>query len=160
MTATEVAALGGAFASFLRSFSCCFSNRRTLENFVTYCRGLLGKIRRKSVEPIALASGSGVRALQWFLSNGKWDHDRLRDMIQQRVATHHCPVPGTLRRRQFGSIGVIDETSDDKKGKKTPGVQRQYLGCRGKTDNGIVTVHLCVVDGRFKSIIDSDLFLP
>ena len=92
MTATEVAALGGAFASFLRSFSCCFSNRRTLENFVTYCRGLLGKIRRKSVEPIALASGSGVRALQWFLSNGKWDHDRLRDMIQQRVATHHCPV--------------------------------------------------------------------
>jgi len=160
MTATEVAALGGAFASFLRSFSCCFSNRRTLENFVTYCRGLLGKIRRKSVEPIALASGSGVRALQWFLSNGKWDHDRLRDMIQQRVATHHCPVPGTLRRRQFGSIGVIDETSDDKKGKKTPGVQRQHLGCRGKTDNGIVTVHLCVVDGRFKSIIDSDLFLP
>ena len=95
MTATEVAALGGAFASFLRSFSCCFSNRRTLENFVTYCRGLLGKIRRKSVEPIALASGSGVRALQWFLSNGKWDHDRLRDMIQQRVATHHCPAPGS-----------------------------------------------------------------
>ena len=48
MTATEVAALGGAFASFVQVFSGCFSNRRTFENFVTYCRGLLGKIRRKS----------------------------------------------------------------------------------------------------------------
>ena len=160
MTATEVVALGGAFASFLQVFSGCFSNRRTFENFVTYCRGLLGKIRRKSVEPMALAAGAGVRALQWFLSNGKWDHDRLRDMIQQRVATQHSPVPGTLPPGQFGSIGVIDETSDDKKGNKTPGVQRQYLGCLGKTDNGIVTVHLCLADGPFKSIIDSDLFLP
>lgn len=160
MTAMEVAALGGAFASFLRTFSGCFSNRRAFEHFLTYCRGLLGKIPRKSVEPIALAAGAGVRALQWFLSNGKWDHDRLRNMIQQHVARRHSPAPGTLLQDQFGSIGVIDETSDDKKGNKTPGVQRQYLGCLGKTDNGIVTVHLCLVDGPFKSIIDSDLFLP
>ena len=160
MTAMEVAALGGAFASFLRAFSGCFSNRRAFEHFVTYCRGLLGKIPRKSVEPIALAAGAGVRALQWFLSNGKWDHDRLRDMIQQHVAAQHSPAPGALAQGQFGSIGVIDETSDDKKGNKTPGVQRQYLGCLGKTDNGIVTVHLCLADGPFKSIIDSDLFLP
>ena len=101
-----------------------------------------------------------MRALQWFLSNGKWDHDRLRDMIQQHVAAQHSPAPGALAQGQFGSIGVIDETSDDKKGNKTPGVQRQYLGCLGKTDNGIVTVHLCLADGPFKSIIDSDLFLP
>ena len=98
MTAMEVAALGGAFASFLRAFSGCFSNRRAFEHFVTYCRGLLGKIPRKSVEPIALAAGAGVRALQWFLSNGKWDHDRLRDMIQQHVAAQHSPAPGAQRR--------------------------------------------------------------
>ena len=56
-------------------------------------------------------------------------------------------------------MGVIDETSA-KKGDKTPGVQRQYLGCVGKLDNGIVTVHMGVARGRFQALLDADLFLP
>lgn len=160
MTAAHVAALGGAFASFLRGFGACFTNRRALESFQAYCRGLLSPIKRKAVEPIALAAGAGVRALQWFLAKGKWDHQRLRNMIQQRVAQRHTPAPGTLPQGDIGPVGVIDETSDDKKGNKTPGVQRQYLGCLGKTDNGIVTVHLAHAHGKFKAILDSELFLP
>lgn len=160
MTATEISELGGGFALFLRGFSCCFTNRRTFENFTTYCRGLLGNLRRKAVEPIALAAGAGVRAMQWFLANGQCDHNRLRDMIQRRVAAKHTPPPGVLAQGDIGLVGLIDETSDDKKGDKTPGVQRQYLGCSGKTENGIVTVHLAVAHDDFKTIIDSDLFLP
>ena len=57
-------------------------------------------------------------------------------------------------------MGVIDETSVRKKGTKTPGIQRQYLGCLGKTDNGIVTVHVAVARGQFKTLLDCDLFLP
>jgi len=160
MTATEVSALGGAFASFLSGFACCFPNRRSVQNFGVYCRGLLGPIKRKAVEPMALAAGAGVRALQWFLANGAWDHDRLRNMIQQRVAQRHTPAPGTLPEGDIGPVGLIDETSDDKKGDKTPGVQRQYLGSKGKKDNGIVTVHLGHVHGKFKAILDSQLYLP
>ena len=55
---------------------------------------------------------------------------------------------------------MSDETSAVKQGTKTPGVQRQYLGCVGKVDNGIVTVHLGVCKGRFKVLIDADLYLP
>ena len=40
------------------------------------------------------------------------------------------------------TIGIIDETSDPKKGDKTPGVQKQWCGRLGKTENCIVTVHL------------------
>ncbi len=47
-----------------------------------------------------------------------------------------------------------------KQGTKTPGVQRQYLGCAGKVANGIVTVHLVVAHGPFKALLDSELFLP
>jgi SRSO17 transposase len=47
-----------------------------------------------------------------------------------------------------------------KQGTKTPGVQRQYLGCLGKVDNGIVTVHLGVTRGRFKALLDAELYLP
>lgn len=57
-------------------------------------------------------------------------------------------------------MGLIDETSSVKKGDKTPGVQRQYLGCVGKVDNGIVTVHLGAVRGQLKALFDGELFLP
>jgi SRSO17 transposase len=60
----------------------------------------------------------------------------------------------------LGTIGVIDETSCRKWGDQTPGVQRQYLGCVGKIDNGIVTVHLAAAKGRFQTLLDADLFLP
>jgi SRSO17 transposase len=39
-------------------------------------------------------------------------------------------------------------------------VQRQYLGCVGKIDNGIVTVHVGVAHGRFQTLLDADLYLP
>ncbi len=39
-------------------------------------------------------------------------------------------------------------------------MQRQYLGCVGKVDNGIVTVHLGVAKGTFQALLDADLFLP
>jgi SRSO17 transposase len=59
----------------------------------------------------------------------------------------------------LGNVGLIDETSALKSGTKTPGVQRQYLGCVGKIANGIVTVHLGVCKGRYKALIDAELFL-
>jgi SRSO17 transposase len=60
----------------------------------------------------------------------------------------------------LGAVGVIDETSCVKKGDQTPGVQRQYLGCVGKIDNGVVTVHVGVAKGRFQALLDADLYLP
>ena len=47
-----------------------------------------------------------------------------------------------------------------KKGDKTPGVQRQYLGTVGKQENGIVTVHLAYAADDFHCLLDGELFLP
>ena len=58
------------------------------------------------------------------------------------------------------TIGIIDETSDVKKGDKTPGVQKQWSGRLGKTENCIVTVHLGFARGDFHCLLDSELFLP
>src|SRR5436305_894133 len=66
----------------------------------------------------------------------------------------------TLPADPLGTVGVIDETSSVKKGEKTPGVQRQYLGCVGKVEDGIVTVHFGVAHGRFQALLDADLYLP
>jgi SRSO17 transposase len=156
MTEQEIAALGPAFATYLRRFRGCFGQDRTARHFDTYCRGLLSDLPRKSVEPIALAAGSAVRTLQEFLAAARWDHGAARDTLQGHLRAAVAGLPAD----PLGTIGVIDETSSRKWGDRTPGVQRQYLGCVGKVDNGIVTVHLGVARGTFQALLDADLYLP
>jgi SRSO17 transposase len=156
MTDAQMAELGSAFAGELRRYRDCFGQERVACHVDTYCRGLLSDLPRKSVEPIALASGTAVRTLQEFLVTSNWDHIGARGVLQRRLADFVAKLPPD----PLGTIGVIDETSAVKKGDKTPGVRRQYLGCVGKIDNGIVTVHVGVTKGRFQALLDAELFLP
>jgi SRSO17 transposase len=156
MTPEQLLAVGTAFAAFLGIFEECIAYHPTVLHLHAYCRGLLSALPRKSIEPIALVAGTAVRTLQEFLRDHVWDQFRMRDLLQQRLSGQlalHMPD-------DLGNIGVIDETSVAKKGTKTPGVHRQYCGSRGKLDNCIVTVHLGIVRGLFKTLIDADLFLP
>jgi SRSO17 transposase len=155
MTAAQILALGPAFAAYLRGFDDCFVQQRTRQHLHTYCRGLLSDLPRKSVEPIALAAGTAVRTLQEFLKDHVWDHHGARDRLQQRLAATPTEPADDL-----GTVGIIDETSRVKKGAKTPGVQRQWCGEAGKTENCVVTVHLGLCRGRFKALLDADLYLP
>lgn len=160
MTVEQIAGLGPAFADYLRCFRSCFLTKSTFAHLGTYCRGLLSDLARKSVEPIALAAGCAVRTLQEFLTHHVWDHGRMRDELQRRVAREHLPAPGAKPADGVGTVGWVDETSTAKKGDKTPGVQRQYCGASGKIDNCIVTVHLACRCGDFTAMLDNDLFLP
>jgi SRSO17 transposase len=161
MSPQQIAGLAPALTQFLRIFRNCLGECRLVDHFVTYCSGLLSDLQRKSIEPIALAAGGTVRALQMFLTDRVWDHLRLRDRLQQRIAAEHGPPPGASRQADdLGVVGLIDETSAKKKGDKTPGVQRQYCGASGKIDNCIVSVHLGYAYGDFKALLDEDLYLP
>lgn len=153
MDVDEIRQLEPMLREYLSRFDDCFSRRDTRAHFPVYVRGQLSNLERKSVEPIALEAGVPVRTLQEFLSQHQWDHPRMRDHLQQIVRDEHT-------RGKTEVIGIIDETSAVKKGDKTPGVQRQHLGCVGKQDNGIVTVHLGVSAGDFQVLLDGDLFLP
>jgi hypothetical protein len=156
MTEQQILDLGPALADYLDRFQFCCQYTQTFRHRGTYCRGLLSDLKRKTAEPIALAAGTGVRTMQLFLSQHGWDHDRARPLFQQHVA---AVAPG-LPDDGTGTVGVIDESGHAKKGDKTPGVQRQYCGERGKKENGIVTVHLASARERYKTLIDAALFLP
>jgi SRSO17 transposase len=116
-----------------------------------YVRGQLSDLPEKSVEPIALEAGVAPRTLQEFLSQLKWDEERMRDRVQQVVRTEHAGAH---------AIGIFDETSDPKKGDKTPGVQKQWCGRLGKLENCLVTVHLGYAVDDFHCLVDGELFLP
>lgn len=156
MTEEELDGLGSALDDFLRPYLYCCGYTQTFGHMHTYCRGLLSDLKRKSTEPIALASGCAVRTLQEFLRDHQWQHAQVRDQLQRRVGAELAGLPDD----GLGNVGLVDETSALKSGTKTPGVQRQYLGCVGKIDNGIVTVHLGVCKGRYKTLLDAELFLP
>jgi len=150
MQAQDLLALRPALDRFLKSFEDC-AVMPTRRHISTYVRGQLGNLPRKSIEPIALEADVHPRTLQHLLSHLVWDEDLMRQKLQAQIATAH----GGRH-----AIGIIDETSFVKKGTKTPGVQRQYCGTTGKTDNCTVTVHLGLADAGFHALLDGELYLP
>src|SRR5438876_2096383 len=156
MTEEQLNGLTPALDDFLSPYLFCCGYTQTFAHFHTYCRGLLSDLPRKSAEPIALASGCAVRTLQEFLRDHQWEHAQVRQQVQRHVADELVRLPDD----GLGSVGLIDETSAVKSGDQTPGVQRQWCGTLGKTENCVVTVHLGVCKGLYKTLIDAELFLP
>ena len=87
-----------------------------------------------NAEPVVGAQRPGVQRLQWFLSESTWDAAAVtaRRLALLRADAATAPHPG--------GVLLIDETGDRKDGEKTAHVGRQYLGNRGKIENGVVSV--------------------
>jgi len=151
MDADQIRRLKPMLTRYLKQFGDCFARKDTRAHFPVYVEGQLSDLKAKSCEPIALAAGIAPRTLQEFLAQHKWDEDHMRDRLRQLVIQQHAGP---------NSIGIIDETSDVKKGDKTPGVKRQWCGTAGKTENCMVTVHLGYATGDFHCLVDGELFLP
>lgn len=151
MDAEQIRRLRPELTTFLGRFGDCFARRDTRSYLSVYVEGQLSNLAEKSCEPIALAAGVPPRNLQEFLAHYAWDEGRARQRLQEIVRQEHSGRH---------TIGVVDETSDVKQGDKTPGVQRQWCGTRGKTENCIVTVHLGYAQEDFHCLVDGDLYLP
>lgn len=151
MDADQIRRLRPELTRYLKEFESCFARRDTWAYFPVYVEGQLSDLSKKSCEPMALGAGIPPRNLQEFLAHYKWDEELARDRLHELVVREHSGSH---------SIGIIDETSDVKKGDKTPGVKRQWCGTVGKTENCIVTVHMTYATGDFHCLLDGELFLP
>lgn len=155
MTSEQIASLQPALAKLVKRFAPCFARHKTLGYLEKYILGLLSDVKRKSIEPIALAAGVAVRTLQEFLAFFCWDEERAGRQLIRMVADEHGRREG---------IGVLDSSGHPKQGHKTPGVQRQWCGESGKIDNCVVGQHLLYTDNDpqnpFSCVLASDLFLP
>ncbi len=153
MTADQIFSLAPALSRYLEEFADCFVSFDTRCHLKEYVQGQLSDLPRKSVEPMARRAEVPPRTLQEFLSLSHWDTDRLRRRVQEVVARDHADDQ---------AIGIVDESGHPKKGNKTACVQRQYCGNTGKIDNCVMSVHLSYarLDNRFRTMIDSELFLP
>ncbi len=123
-----------AFAAFHARFAPFFYRREVRERSARYLRGLLGPVERKNGWQLAEAVGEAdPQGIQRLLYAARWDADAVRDELIRLVAESFGDAEG---------IFVVDETGFLKKGTKSVGVQRQYTGTAGKTENCQVGVFL------------------
>ena len=121
-------------------------------HFTRMVTGLTSDLERKSVEPIARMHGLPRRDLQRFVGENGWSHQPLVQQLRTEVAAELGSSDGQV---------VVDGSGVAKKGTETVGVKRQYLGCSGKVDNGVMGVYAAYV-GRSEqtAIVGAELYLP
>jgi SRSO17 transposase len=123
--------------------------RRRVAAFV---RGLLAGLPRVNCWSIAEHAGeAGPRGMQRLLSAAVWDEAGVRDDLRGYVLEHFADP---------GAVLVVDETGDVKRGTMTVGVQRQYTGTAGRTENAQVAVYLAYAAPAGTAFIDRALYLP
>jgi len=122
-------------------------------HFTTMQQGLLSDLKRKSIEPIAIAFQGidSVRNLTNFLSRSKWDDAGMLDESRKELSELLAHDEGML---------TGDNTSFPKKGNQSVGVARQYCGNTGKTDNCQTGVMLGYASVKGYGLIDYELYMP
>jgi SRSO17 transposase len=117
-----------------------------------YVSGLVAGLERKNGWTLAERAGeAGPDGMQRLLRRADWDIGGVRDDVRDYVMENLGHPEGVL---------IADETGFLKKGTRSAGVQRQYSGTAGRTENCQVGVFLAYASARGHALIDRELYLP
>nr|WP_149824763.1 IS701 family transposase [Streptomyces tailanensis] len=117
-----------------------------------YLRGLLAPLERKNGWTLAEQAGEACPdGMQRLLNQADWDADAVRDEVRGFLLEQLGTEDGVL---------IVDETGFIKKGVRSAGVQRQYIGTSGKVDNCQLGVFLAYASSAGRALIDRELYLP
>lgn len=117
-----------------------------------YVRALLAPVARKNSWQLAEHAGySTPDGLQHLLSRARWSPDDIRNGLQTYVAEHLGRPDGVL---------ILDDTGFLKKGTTSAGVQRQYSGTAGRTENCQIGVFAAYASAAGRALVDRELYLP
>src|SRR6267142_5222048 len=139
----------GPLEGYAARFDDLFTHVAQRRGFREYLAGLLAPRERNKTltalagaEPVAGAQHRSVRRLQFFLSESRWDPDRVNARRLELLLADPATAP------HDAGVLVIDDSGDRKDGSKTAHVGHQWLGRYGKTDSGVVTVTTVWADER------------
>ena len=89
--------------------------------------------------------------MQFFIGQSDWDDEVILDKLVKHIARQIGEQDGVL---------ILDPTSFPKKGKESVGVQRQWCGRLGKTENCQVAIFLAYASSIEFALVDRRLYLP
>nr|WP_320011324.1 IS701 family transposase [uncultured Desulfobulbus sp.] len=149
---SDVTGLLTELKGFHEHFSDCFLRSELRDNFFRYMAGQFSQLERKSIELIAFAvEGGKVRAMQRFISDARWDDERILDKYRSLINEDMGHPDGAI---------VFDESGFVKKGNDSIGVARQYCGTIGKVDNCQVGVFAAYTSPYGYALVDKRLYIP
>lgn len=127
--------------------------RQNTEKAEQYLTGLFHEGKHNIERMNERIEKSDYQQLHHFISVSPWDH---RPVI--RAVRKDMSKLFEARAELTGLI--LDESGHRKRGKKSVGVARQYLGSIGKVDNGQVAVFAAISQGDDVGMVDTRLYLP
>ncbi len=114
--------------------------------------GLLAPLERKNGWTLAEDAGEATPdGMQRLLNDAVWDADEVRDRVREYVVERLGDPEAVL---------VGDDTGFLKKGTESAGVQRQYSGTAGRTENCQIGTFLAYASRHGRTLIDRELYLP
>jgi SRSO17 transposase len=151
ITPEEVSGCAGRLHAFLSRYLPLFRRSEQRDNATLVIHGKLSGLQRKTSEPIAIQAGVHRKPVQSFVGAGAWDDEAFLAELRCHVRDEWGDPDGVL---------VIDPSSFPKKGTESCGVQRQWCGRLGKTENCQLGVFLFYACRRGHAPLDRRLFLP
>ena len=129
-----------------------FARTEPRESALAYLRGLIAPLERKNGWTVAEEAGhDSPDRIHRLLNTCDWDADEVLDDVRDYVVEHLADPDGVL---------IVDDTGFLKKGTRSAGVQRQYSGTAGRTENCQIGVFLAYATARGRTLIDRQLYLP
>lgn len=131
----------------------CFARVEPRRQARKYVTGLMGDLPRKNCWVLAEQAGDQTPdKMQRLLERAAWDPGKaMRAVRAFAVARLGDPADAVL---------VLDESGQEKSGKHTAGVKRQYLGCAGRVANGINVVYASYAAPAGHAVIEARLYVP
>ncbi|MGW2506476.1 IS701 family transposase [Streptomyces sp. NPDC001588] len=152
MTVEQVESWSEGIAGFHARFAHRFGRSEPRERALDYLTGLLAPLEKKNgwtlAEQVGQQRPDGVQRL---LNHSDWDEDAVRDDVRDFVVETIGAKDGIL---------IGDDTGFLKKGTKSAGVQRQYTGTAGRTENCQIGTFLAYASSKGRALIDRELYLP
>ena len=113
-----------AFGDFHAYFGPLFGRREWRDHSRTYLQALLVQSQeRRNAENLSESVGVSARAMQRFLTEARWDDDRVVENLQEYLGPKLAPRLGHPE-----GVWVLDSSDFPKQGRKSVGVARQYCG--------------------------------
>jgi len=154
LTMRDVQASAEELIAFHHLFANAFQRREQSEWSFFYLCGQLANLERKTIEPMILglhgADVKAVRALQRFISRGKWPAGSIMLRGQELVADWLGTPDGVL---------IVDGSGFPKQGQDSVGVARQYCGHLGKVANCQEGVFLVYASPHGYAFLEERLYL-
>lgn len=153
LTEKDLSKMADELVAFHEQFHSCLGRIEHQRLGLAYICGLISNVKGKSVEPIALEflDPKGVRALQRYMKNCRWNHQAMQGSHQVMLADMIGHPDGMIN---------VDSSEFLKKGKESVGVARQYCGAAGKVDNCQSGVFVGYSSEKGYGLLSCQLYMP